>query len=316
MGQRLKNRNAVVTGAGRGIGKAIALALAEEGANVVVCDLGCSVDKTGADKSPADEVVEKCRELGVKAVPHYGDVADFKAAENMIDTCVRNFGRIDILCNIAGIFNLNMIFNMSEEEWDRVIAVHLKGTFNLTRHATPLMRQQRYGRIVNCTSTSYHTPVPGMVGHANYVAAKGAIVSLTYAVAREVGRYGVTCNAIAPSAVTRLSTTWAIEGAKAGFMPDDLGLESISPDQKLPYPSYFVPFVAYLASDAAADINGCIFFAQADMLGIYNKPEIVRYVSRDWQNEGRWPIEEIEKLVPEKLLVGYVNPAPPQPQKK
>jgi len=131
MGRRLKGRSALVTGAGRGIGMAVALALAEEGANIVVCDLGGATDGTGADKTPADEVVTECQKLGVKAVPHYGDVADFRAAEDMIRTCVDNFGRIDILCNIAGIGKPKMIFSMSEDEWDRVIAVHLKGTFNL-----------------------------------------------------------------------------------------------------------------------------------------------------------------------------------------
>jgi NAD(P)-dependent dehydrogenase (short-subunit alcohol dehydrogenase family) len=314
MGERLKGRNAVVTGAGRGIGRAVALALAEEGANIVVCDLGCASNGTGADKAPANEVVEECRKLGVKAVPHYGDVSDFKAAEDMIKTCVGNFGRIDILCNIAGNFRLNMIFNMSEEEWDKVIAVHLKGTFNLTRHATPLMKQQRYGRIINCTSTAYY--VPGLiVGHANYAAAKGGIVSLTYATAREMGEYGVTCNAFAPEAAGgRTWNDWATEGVRLGLMPKELSEDPILMDKG--DASYLAPFIAYLASDAAANINGCVFSIESGELAIHPRPLASRTILKDWKREGRWSFEELKGLVPGKLLAGYVNPAPPRPVEK
>lgn len=320
MGERLKGRNAVVTGAGRGIGRSIALALAEEGANIVVCDLGGATDGTGADRAPADAVVAECHELGVKAVPHYGDVSDFKAAEGMVKTCVDNFGRIDILCNIAGIFNINMIFDMSEKEWDRVIAVHLKGTWNLIRHATPLMREQRYGRIINCASVEYAGLMP-TVGHANYAAAKGAIVSLTYATAREMGRYGVTCNAFNPGARTRMTDEWGIKGAKAGFVPKELMREFGQKYEQTRMKGvedelYFAPFIAYLASDAATNINGCIFHTTRDRLGVWNLPEVMIQVPRDWEKAGRWTFEEIDKVVPEKLLVGYVNPAPPQPDRE
>ena len=299
MGERLRGRNAVVTGAGRGIGRAVALALAEEGASIVVCDLGATTDGKGADRSPADAVVEECQKLGVRAVPHYGDVADFKAAMDMIKACVENFGRIDILCNIAGIFTLSRIFDMSEEEWDRVIAVHLKGTFNLTRHATPLMKQQRYGRIINCSSVEYTGTIP-IIGNANYVAAKGGITSLTYAVAREMGTYGVTCNAFTPRAMTRLVSDWEREGIKGGFVPQELRDGDAMKEHA--DPEYFASFIAYLASDAAADVNGCIFYCSPAGLGIWNRPEIVRHVVRDWKEHGRWRFAEIEKLVPEKLL--------------
>ncbi|MFC2000470.1 SDR family NAD(P)-dependent oxidoreductase, partial [Chloroflexota bacterium] len=279
----------------------------------VVCDLGGAADGTGADKSPAEAVVAECHELGVRAVPHYGDVADFKVAEDMVKTCVDNFGRIDVLCNIAGIFNINMIFDMSEEEWDRVIAVHLKGTWNLTRHATPLMKEQSYGRIVNCASVEYTGLVPN-VGHANYVAAKGAIVSLTYAIAREMGRYGVTCNAITPAGRTRLSRDWGTKIVGKGLVSQALyDMWTKSETTRSPDISYNAPLVVYLASDAAANINGCIFSTMGAALGIWSRPEIVREVPRDWENLGKWRFEEIEKVVPEKLLVGYVNPAPPEP---
>lgn len=315
MGERLKGKNALVTGAGRGIGKAIALALAEEGANVLVCDLGVAMDGTGADKSPADSTVEECRKLGVRAAAHYGDVSNFKAAEEMVQACVSNFGRIDILCNIAGILRPKMIFNMLEEDWDKVQAVHLKGTWNLCRHACILMRQQKYGRIVNCASEAY----AGTVGHTNYGAAKGGIVSLTYAIAREMGQYGVTCNAFTPRARTRMSVgSDQDQGLQkridAGLISEDRlqGMEETRREGA--DPEYFAPFIAYLASDAAANINGCIFVVSRATIGIWNHPQIARKYTRDWDTADKWSLDELEKLVPQQLLVDYVNPAPTRKQ--
>jgi len=314
MDNKLKGRNAVVTGAGRGIGKAIAVALAEEGANVVVCDLGVAVDGSGIDKTPADEVVQECKKFGAKAVAQYGDVSRFKDAEAMVKACVDNFDRIDILCNIAGIDKPRMIWNMSEEEWDQVVGVHLKGTFNLMRHAAPLMREQKYGRIINCVSEAFI----GGPSHLNYAAAKGGIATLTYGGARELGRFGVTCNAICPRAWTRMTADdKVIEGIKkriaAGLMAKDQ-LDRMM--NELADPSYFATFVAYLASDRAANVNGQIFFVSGIEVGHWSQPVIETKVARDWKKQGRWTFEEIEKLVPEKLLVGYVNPAPPQPDEK
>ena len=314
MGNKLKGRNAVITGAGRGIGKAIAVALAEEGANVVVCDLGVAVDGSGIDKTPADEVVQECQKFGAKAVAQYGDVSRFKDAEAMVKACVDNFSRIDILCNIAGIDKPRMIWNMSEEEWDQVVGVHLKGTFNLMRHAAPLMREQKYGRIINCVSEAFI----GGPSHLNYAAAKGGIATLTYGGARELGRFGVTCNAICPRAWTRMTADdKVIEGIKkriaAGLMAKDQ-LDRMM--NELADPSYFATFVAYLASDRAANVNGQIFFVSGIEVGHWSQPVIETKVTRDWKKQGRWTFEEIEKLVPEKLLVGYVNPAPPQPDEK
>jgi len=316
MGDRLRGRNAVVTGAGRGIGRGIALALAEEGANVVVCDLGCETTGTGADKAPAEAVALECQALGAQAVAYYGDVADFKSAEGMVRSCVDSFGRIDILCNIAGNFILNEIPSISEREWDSVIAVHVKGTFNLTRHATPLMKEQRYGRIINCASHTFTGLGPTLVGHASYITAKGGIVSFTYATAKELGRYGITCNAFTPGVWTRLSEEWRAQSIKAGLMPKERSPElsaAASQLEKYGDPKYIAPLVTYLASDTAGDVNGCLFRVEAGKLGIYSRPDIVRHVLRDPEKEGRWSFEELEKLVPEELLVDYVNPAPPQP---
>lgn len=314
MSKRLKGRNAVVSGAGRGIGRAISLALAEEGANVVVCDLGAAVDGSGTDKSPSEEVVEECRKLGVKAVANYGNVTNFKDTEAMVKACVDNFGRIDILCNIAGIDKPAMIWKMTEQEWDQVIAVHLKGTFNLIRHAAPLMREQKYGRIINCVSEAYQ----GGPGHLNYAAAKGAIATLTYGVAREMGRYGVTCNAFIPRANTRMTMgPGVVEGLQKRVTVGAMTQAKLDEMLKsMADPKYFVTFVAYLASDAAANVNGQIFLTAGTTVGIFSQPQITIQVPRDWEKEGRWTFEEIEKLVPKKLLVGYVNPSPAQPDAK
>jgi len=314
MGDKLKGRNAVVTGAGRGIGKAIALALAAEGANVVVCDLGGAVDGSGTDMTPADETVEECKKSGVKAIAQYCNVASFKDAEAAVKACVDNFGSVDIVCNIAGIDKPKMIWNMSEDDWDQVVGVHLKGSFNFIRNAAPYMREQKFGRIINCVSEAFI----GGPSHLNYAAAKGGIATLTYGVAREMGKYGVTSNAICPRAWTRMTADdKVIEGIKkrieAGLMPPDQ-LEKMM--NELADPSYFAGFVAYLASQEAANVNGQIFFVAGTEVGHWSQPVVETKVTRDWKTEGPWRVDELVKLVPEKLLVDYVNPAPAQPDEK
>src|SRR5438093_8509902 len=201
MSEKLKGRNAVVTGAGRGIGRAVAMLLASEGANVVVNDSGVSVDGSGHDNGPAEQVAKEIKDAGGSAVANYDSVATAAGGENMVRQCVDAFGRIDILINVAGILRDRMIFNMAEEEWDDVIRVHLKGHFNTIKPASILMRQQRFGRIVNFSSIS---GLRGNSGQANYGAAKAGIAGLTRVVARDLGRYGVTCNCIAPGAMTRM----------------------------------------------------------------------------------------------------------------
>jgi len=312
MAKKLAGKSGVVTGAGRGIGREIALAMASQGANVVVVDPGVARDGSGGTTNAADEVVAEIRKSGGTAIPSYNSVADFKAAEEIVKSCVNTFGRIDFLVNCAGILRERMIWNMSEEEWDAVISVHLKGTFNCCRHASVYMRQQRFGRIVNFTSDAWR----GTVGQCNYGAAKGGIVSLTRAIARELGRYGVTCNAVAPVAATRMTMT---EEVKAGLKKRlEAGLitkEQYESFASMGGPEYIPPMIMYLVSDAAANINGQVFHVERGRVGIYSEPAEIRSVYKV-EAGGMFTLEELEDWVPKTLLTGYINPAPPMPEEK
>jgi len=313
MGDPLKGKSAIVTGAGRGIGRAIAMALAQEGASVVVNDFGVKVDGSEPTSGPADEVVQEIKSLGGKAVASYGDVSSWQDSENLIKACVDNFGRLDILANMAGILRDRMIFNMTEDEWDAVIRVHLKGTFNCTRHACVIMRQQRGGRIINTTSPAWIVTT----GHINYGAAKSGIVSLTKGVAREMGRYGVTCNAIAPAAATRMTMDPAVAAAlqlraERGVAREDTAGNSAAAALAQMDPGAVAPIVVYLGSDQAANINGEVFGAVGGRLSLYSHPVEMRMIYKDPQ-EGVWTLDELETLVPASLTSGLANPAPPQP---
>ena len=188
MGERLKDRVAIVTGAGRGIGRGVALLLAEEGASVVVNDLGVNVDGTDASAGPADDVVAEIRNAGGAAVANHDSVATYDGAGEMVNAAITNFGRVDILCHVAGILRDRMIFNMAEEEWDAVLAVHLRGAFNTVRQVVPRMIDQKYGRICLFSSGSGL----GNTGQANYSAAKEGMVGFARTLARELASHGIT----------------------------------------------------------------------------------------------------------------------------
>ncbi len=303
---RLDGKAAVVTGAGRGIGRAIAELLAAEGAAVVVNDVGSDVDGRGAGTSVADEVVAAIREKGGRAVASHESVADYAAAERIVGAAVREFGAIDVLVNNAGILRDRMLFNMSEEEWDAVIAVHLKGTFNCTRHAAVHMRQQRRGRIISISSTS---GVYGNSGQANYGAAKDGIAGFTRVVSRDLGRYGITVNAVCPGALTRMSQT-VPQGARR--MRAERGLETSFEERGFPLrnfgPENVAPWVVYLATDAARDVNGQTFLVMAGLVALLGYPAPIRTIQKD----GRWTPEEIATIFPHTLGMDLANPAPPE----
>ncbi len=253
-----EDRVAIVTGAGRGIGKEHALMLAAHGAKVVVNDLGGARDGTGADAGPAQEVVDEIRAAGGQAVANGDDVSDFGAAKRMVEQAIDEFGGLDVLVNNAGILRDRMLVNMEEQEWDAVIQVHLKGTFAPSRHAAAYWRERSKagdpvdGRIINTTSVS---GIYGNPGQTNYGAAKMGIAAFTIIAARELGRYGVTVNGVAPGALTRLT--------------EDLGMGQASEERKEQMnPRWIAPIVTWLASADSKGITGRIFEASGGMLAV------------------------------------------------
>ena len=317
MSERLKDKVAIVTGSGRGIGRAHALALAAEGAKLVVNDLGGAVDGTGADKGPADEVVAEIKKKGGTAVANYDSVTSHQGGENIIKTALDNFGQLDILVNNAGILRERMIFNMTDEEWDGVMKVHLYGHFNTTKFACIYFRQrwkeqQKGGRIINTSSVAGL----GGTGQANYCAAKEGIVGFTRAIAREMGRYGVTCNAIRPGAGTRMTmseevkASWERLKSQGRFAgpPGAMGAGLGAGMGGLTEPEDVSPMVVYLCTDDAADINGCTFDAYGGTIALYSEPVPIRTI----QKEGRWTLDELMRLIPSTIAQGLVNPAQPE----
>ena len=300
MSKRLEGKSIVITGSGRGIGRALAMMAASEGAKVVVNDPGVAMDGSGSDQAPADEVVEAIRAAGGTAVANHDSVASMEAGERIIQTCVDAFGRIDCLINVAGILRDRMVFNMSEQEWDDVIAVHLKGHFACTKPAAAFMRQQRYGRIINFSSRS---GLRGNVGQANYGAAKAGIAGFTRVVARDLGRYGVTCNAIAPMAITRMTAS-VPQQQRAGA---PAGVVSAAVQEMLP--EHVAPMTLYLATDDAWNINGQIFHVSGGMVSLARPETPVATINKS----GKWTLEELATLVPQYLMEGIPNPAPPPP---
>jgi NAD(P)-dependent dehydrogenase (short-subunit alcohol dehydrogenase family) len=281
---KLDGKVAAITGSGRGIGRGIALLMAREGAKVVVNDLGGSVSGEGADKAPAQQVVEEIKSVGGQAVANADNIATVKGGESLIQTAVDNFGKIDILVNCAGILRDRMIFNMSEEEWDAVIAVHLKGHFCTIRPASALMRQQKSGRIINFSSGS----ALGAPGQPNYAAAKAGILGLTYSCANALAKYGITCNAIMPGAATRMTDTIPANFAQ------QMGLSTSSEQaQASPMdPANVAPIVVFLASDAAQNVNGQCFGASGYRISLYTHlvPEKTIY------SQGPWDLDHLFKV--------------------
>ena len=308
MGELLKGRVAVVTGAGKGLGRAEAIAMAAQGAKVVVNDIGTSTSGSGVSKAPADDVVAEIKKAGGEAVASYASVAEVDGAESIIKTALDSFGRLDILVNNAGFNRDRMIYNTSDEEWESVIKTNLGGTFYCTRAACRVMRGQKYGRIIN---TSSHAGL-GNMGQANYSAAKEGIVGLTRTVARDMQRYGVTCNVIRPVAGTRgfvemvqekglreaWGRMWGVELAEKRLLQM---LERNRPED-------VAGLVVYLASEKAANINGCCFEVWHEHIGIFADPPPVEQVL--WK-DGRFTPEELAEIMPATLTRNKTHDLPP-----
>jgi NAD(P)-dependent dehydrogenase (short-subunit alcohol dehydrogenase family) len=298
MDELLKGRVAVVTGAGRGLGRAEAIALAARGAGVVVNDLGTTTDGSGTSRGPADEVVAEIKQAGGEAVTSYASVATPEGAEGIIKTALESFGRLDILVNNAGFNRDRMIYNTTDEEWDSVIQANLSGTFYCTRAACRVMREQKYGRIIN---TSSHAGL-GNMGQANYSAAKEGIVGLTRTVARDMQRYGVTCNAIRPVAGTRgFQEMLRDKGLKEAWVKmwgAELAERRLKQMLELNQPEDVAGLVVYLASERADNVNGCVFEVWHGHIGIYNDPPPVEQVLH---KDGRWTAEELIEAMPATL---------------
>ncbi len=307
---RLEGKVAIVTGGGRGIGRGEALLLAHEGARVVVNDLGGDIGGAGKDSSPAEEVVAEIKKMGGEAVANYGNVASMADGEAMVKQALDAFGRLDILVNNAGILRDRMVFNMSEEEWDVVVAVHLKGHFTATKFASLVFRQQRSGRIVNTSSESGL----GNMGQANYSAAKEGIVGLTRTLALDLGRYGVTANAIRPRAGTRLTLTpelrAAMERARAarGESASDAPvsqMDALAPEK-------VAPLVVYLCTDAADNVNGRDFIVGGDEVSLCTLVGKERSIFQ----EGGWTLDALDRVFPQTLGQVIRNPMPRQDKKE
>lgn len=290
-GPLLAGRVAVITGAGRGIGREFALALAREGAAVVVNDIGVGLagDDTGED--PATEVCKEIEAFGERAIAAHDSVADFDAASRIIATAIDTFGQIDILVNNAGIVRDRTLAKMREEDFDAVIATHLKGAFNCTRHAVGPMKEARYGRIINITSSA---GLRGNFGQTNYGAAKAGLMGMTFVWALELGRSGITVNALAPAGATRMTASLAGDG-------DDVPLTLD--------PAMNAPIVAYLASEQAGHVNGQVFGRTDFSYTLFQHPKQIAWMHRD----GGWDVASVAENFDEMLgqhlqPVGMVMP--------
>jgi NAD(P)-dependent dehydrogenase (short-subunit alcohol dehydrogenase family) len=297
----LHGRVALITGSGGGIGREHALAFARAGAYVVVNDPGVSLDGSGSSPDPADAVVAEIRAAGGGAVASYDSVADYAAAERIVRTATQKFGKLDIVVNNASVFHGVLFDEMTEERWDAQLAVHVKGAFNICKHALPGMAERGWGRVINTSSGSAF----GGVGFAAYSTSKAALLGFTYALAGEYWRHGVTVNAILPNAGTahRLveGAQWMERVASRGFVPPGAG-------EAAPPPEFVPPLVVFLASDAGRDISGKVFDVGGGHIGVYPHPAALTNVDKDPADEP-WTQDELsEALLPALRAVGERAP--------
>jgi NAD(P)-dependent dehydrogenase (short-subunit alcohol dehydrogenase family) len=292
----LDGRVAIVTGGGRGIGGAVVKLFAAEGATVVVNDIGASLSGLEMDESPAAALVSEIEAAGGTAVADGADISDHNAAKELVDWTIERYGKLDVLVNVAGILRDKMIFNMSEEEWDAVIRVHLKGHFNTIKPAAAHWRKvgdpNAQNRIINYTSRA---GLHGAPAQPNYSAAKMGIVGLTYSCAVALKKYGVTTNAVSPAAATRMTATFKDAAAYSS------GADELSPDS-------IAPIAAYLASEQSGWCNGRVIHARGYEVSLYSDPQPLVTARSD----GPWDLGQLAKEV-ESQFRPITDAAPPNP---
>ena len=316
MSDVLKGKVAVVAGSGQGIGRSIAITLGGEGARVVTnnrkpgstgfvhlqpehYEALTQEQKDWVNKltkeynGDAESTARTIQERGGEATPFFGDISDFETAGKLIQTAINSYGKIDILVNVAGTFGFSNIWEMSRELWDHVVPVKPGGYFNTIRHAAPHMMEQKWGRIINCTSLSW---IGDSLNHVEYAAANAGVVGLTRAAASELYEYGITCNAFSPFARTRASFELIAYNMAV------MGADSRSSLEMTPHPDGIGPMIVYLASDKAAHISGSCFSISGASVGLYSKPETVANISGP--EGGQWTVEEIMKRAP-GMFEGY-----------
>jgi 3-oxoacyl-[acyl-carrier protein] reductase len=302
----LDGKVVVITGAGRGIGREVAKLLAAEGASVVVNDPGVGRGGEKTEERPADDVVGEITRAGGKASANYDSVAEYLKAGLMVKQCVDEFGKIDILVNVAGNLRERMIWNMSEDDFDSVVAVHLKGQWNMSHHAIKYMRQAGFGRIVNFSSDAFK----GSVGQCNYSASKAGIIGLTRSIAKETAKFGITANAICPSADTRMTLTDAVkENRRRKFEAGLMTKEQYALTLVHRGPEYIAPMAAYLCLDEADYINGQIFHVERGRVNTYYFGEDFKSLHKG--DDGMFTIDELIETVPGSLMSGIVPVVPP-----
>jgi NAD(P)-dependent dehydrogenase (short-subunit alcohol dehydrogenase family) len=289
MSNALDGRVVVVTGAGRGIGASVSRLFAQQGARLVLNDLGANPDGTGGDEGPAREIADEIVRAGGEAVSDGGDIADTATGKRLVDLALDTYGKLDVVVNVAGILRDKMIFNLDDEDWDAVIRVHLRGHFSTVKPAAAYWRRQRnpqgHYRIINFTSDS---ALQGSPGQPNYAAAKMGIIGLTASLANALGRYGVTANAIAPGAATRLTATIPQEKKLGGDRPAED--DSRSPDN-------IAPIVSYLAGEASDWISGRTLGAAGYGVTLWSNPEVRARISSD----GPWDPEDLARQMEEQI---------------
>ena len=311
MGNRLEGKVAIVTGGGGGIGRGVCRLLAEEGASVVVNDVGGAVDGTGTSTGPADELVSEIKENGGVAISNYDTIATMEGAGKLVQAAIDNFGRVDILMHVAGILRDRMVFNMTEEEWDAVLSVHLYGAFNTVKQVVPHLIEQRSGRIIIFSSGSGL----GNSGQTNYAAAKEGQVGFVRSLSRELAPFNITVNAVYPGGDTRMT----------GSIPDSAleirAQRGISSRRTVPtkelweprHPDRNAPKAVYLCTDAAENITGEVIGTSGPPMTLYTP----RHVSRVIHSDTAWTLDQLEVMMPNAITDGIPNPAPAvQPEEK